>query len=61
MNETHQQIQFIKDIFKNNPKNHDHFEMNVKLLYKDKLKKEKRLKMAENEESDSTSEEEDTV
>lgn len=35
--------------------------MNVKLLYKDKLKKEKRLKMAENEESDSTSEEEDVV
>jgi hypothetical protein len=31
--------------------------MNVKLLYKDKLKKEKRLKMVENEESDSTSEE----
>ncbi len=32
--------------------------MNVKLLYKDKLKREKRLKMADNEESESVSEEE---
>lgn len=61
MNEAHHQIQYIKDIFKKNPKNHDHFEMNVKLIYKDKLKKEKRHKMAENDESESTSEEEDTV
>lgn len=35
--------------------------MNVKLIYKDKLKKEKRHKMAENDESESNSEEEDTV
>ena len=35
--------------------------MNVKLIYKDKLKKEKRHKMAENDESEGTSEEEDTV
>lgn len=62
MNETHHQIQYIKPIFKNNPKNHDHFEMNVKLLYKDKLKREKKLKMADREESESASEEEeDTV
>lgn len=32
--------------------------MNVKLLYKDKLKREKRHKMADNEESESVSEEE---
>jgi hypothetical protein len=35
--------------------------MNVKLLYKDKLKREKRHKMAENHQSETTSEEEDTV
>ena len=34
--EAHKMLMYIKDKFKNDPKTYNHFEMNLKILYKDK-------------------------
>ena len=33
-------------MFKNDPQNHNHFEMNLKLLYKQKLERERKLRIS---------------
>lgn len=35
----------IKEKFKNDPKTYNHFEMNLKIIYKDKIRREQKLKL----------------
>ncbi len=36
MTEAHRMLMYIKDKFKNDPKTYNHFEMNLKNMYRDK-------------------------
>jgi hypothetical protein len=38
-------LMFIKEKFKNDPKTYNHFEMNLKNMYRDKLRRERKLKV----------------
>ena len=35
----------IKDKFKNDPKTYNHFEMNLKIMYREKVRRERKLKI----------------
>lgn len=38
-------LMHIKERFKNDPKTYNHFEMNLKILYRDKIRRERKLKL----------------
>ena len=38
-------LMHIKERFKNDPKIYNHFEMNLKILYRDKVRRERKLKL----------------
>ena len=55
-------LMHIKERFKNDPKTYNHFEMNLKILYRDKLRRERKLNLdkpaEQNDDEGDTSKEE---
>jgi hypothetical protein len=52
MTEAHRMLMHIKEKFKNDPKTYNHFEMNLKNMYRDKIRREKKLKIKNPSEED---------
>ena len=45
MTEAHRMLMHIKEKFKNDPRTYNHFEMNLKIMYRDKVRRERKLKI----------------
>ena len=45
MTEAHRMLMYIKDKFKNDPKTYNHFEMNLKNMYREKLRRERKMRV----------------
>jgi hypothetical protein len=45
MTEAHRMLMHIREKFKNDPKTYNHFEMNLKIMYRDKVRRERKLKI----------------
>jgi hypothetical protein len=45
MTEAHRMLMHIRDKFKNDPKTYNHFEMNLKIMYREKVRRERKLKV----------------
>ena len=56
MTEAHTQALYVKDMFRDNPRGYDHFEMNLNQLYRQKLERENKHKIKEEQEEDDDSE-----
>lgn len=54
MTTTYNKLMYIKDSFRNEPKNFNPNEMNLKILFKEKYEKDNKLRIAEEEEEDDT-------
>jgi hypothetical protein len=52
MTEAHRMLIAIKDRFKDDPKTYNHFEMNLKILYREKMKREWKMKIAKGADKD---------
>jgi hypothetical protein len=50
MTEAHTQALYVKDMFRDNPRGYDHFEMNLNQLYRQKLERENKHKIKEEQE-----------
>jgi len=45
MTEAHRMLMHIKDRFRNDPKTYNHFEMNLKILYRDNVRRQRKLNL----------------
>jgi hypothetical protein len=45
MTEAHRMLMHIKERFRNDPKTYNHFEMNLKILYRDNVRRERKLNL----------------
>lgn len=44
MTEAHRMLMHIKDRFRGDPRAYNHFEMNLKIMYREKLRRERKMK-----------------
>ena len=62
MSEAHTQALYVKEMFRDNPRGYDHFEINLNQVYKQKLERDNkhRIKEEQEEEEDSEGDDEDS-